>query len=227
MTVAVANLGVVDLLLSRQVRVGGEGAALFLGLFLALGGVLLLLRRRLGLVVHTGLLLPTVPELDGWKHCPCCRADLRRDENKVECDECGFAAYGSSKPTASGLLLDDVGRVLLSRRAVDPFAGKWDLPGGFLEEGEHPLDALRRELKEEAGVEIEPLWFVGVWADVYGDRGLATVNLYWTARIVAGEPAPADDVDEFRWFAPHDVPRDELAFDHLSAVISALGNQHA
>ena len=180
-----------------------------------------------GLVLHPGLLLPTVSELDGWKHCPRCRADLRRDEGKVECDDCGFLTYGSSKPTASGLVLDDAGRLLLSRRAVDPFAGKWDLPGGFLDEGEHPLDCLRRELKEEAGVEIEPLSFVGVWTDVYGDRGLATLNLYWTARIVNGEPAAADDVDEFRWFAPEEVPRKDLAFDHLPDVVSALRDQHA
>ena len=45
----------------------------------------------------------------------------------------------------------------------------WDVPGGFLEEGEHPLDGLRRELREETGLEVEPVRFVGVWMDVYGD----------------------------------------------------------
>ena len=69
---------------------------------------------------------------------------------------------------------------------VDPSAGKWDLPGGFLDEEEHPLDCLRRELREEAGVEIEPLEFLGVWLDRYGGDGsaAATLNFYWTARIV-------------------------------------------
>ena len=166
-------------------------------------------------------------ELDGWKHCPRCRAELRRDGNKVECPECGFVAYGSSKATASAAVLDDVGHVLLSCRAIEPFAGKWDLPGGFLEEGEHPLDCMRRELEEEAGVQIEPRAFLGIWMDVYGERGVATLNAYWTARIVEGDPAPADDVAEFRWFAPDDVPVDELAFGHLPAVLSALRNQDA
>jgi 8-oxo-dGTP diphosphatase len=171
-------------------------------------------------------LLPTVAELDGWTYCPRCRAELRREDNKVECPECGFVAYGSSKPTASATVLDDAGRVLLSRRAIEPFAGMWDLPGGFLEEGEHPLDCLRRELMEEAHVQIEPLAFLGIWMDVYGERGLSTLNLYWTARIVEGELEPADDVAEFRWFAPDEAPENELAFDHLPQVLSALRNQH-
>jgi ADP-ribose pyrophosphatase YjhB (NUDIX family) len=172
-------------------------------------------------------LLPTVSELDGWKYCPRCRAELERDEGMVECPECGFLAYASSKPTASALCLDDAGRVLLSRRGAEPFKGLWDFPGGFLEEGEHPLDSLRRELEEEAGVEIEPVAFLGIWMDVYGDRGIATLNLYWTVRITDGEPQPADDVAEFAWFAPDEIPRDELAFNHLEQVLSAWRDQHA
>jgi ADP-ribose pyrophosphatase YjhB (NUDIX family) len=172
-------------------------------------------------------LLPTVSELDGWRYCPRCRADLERDGGKVECPECGFVTYASSKPTASALVLDAAGRALLSRRGVEPLKGRWDFPGGFLEEGEHPLDCLHRELREEASVEIEPHDFLGVWVDVYGDRGISTLNLYWTVRITQGDPQPADDVAEFRWFGPEEVPFDELAFSHLPEVISAWRNQHA
>ena len=49
--------------------------------------------------------------------------------------------------------------------AYEPSAGKWDLTGGFLDETEHPLDALVRELREETGLEIEPQEFVGVWME--------------------------------------------------------------
>jgi ADP-ribose pyrophosphatase YjhB (NUDIX family) len=171
-------------------------------------------------------LLPTVAELDGWKYCPRCRAEVERSDNKAECPECGFVTYAGSKPTASALCVDASGRVLLSRRGAEPWKGLWDFPGGFLEEGEHPLECLRRELEEEAGVEVEPTKFLGVWMDVY-DRGISTLNFYWTVRIADGEPTPADDVEEFRWFAPDEVPREELAFDHLPDVLSALRNEHA
>ena len=121
------------------------------------------------------------------------------------------------------MCVDDEGRVLLSRRAGAPFEGRWDFPGGFLNEGEHPLDALRRELKEEAGVEIEPLEFLGVWIDRYSedDSGPATLNFYWTARIVQGEPEPDDDVAELCWFSAEQIPREELAFRHLPEVLAA------
>jgi ADP-ribose pyrophosphatase YjhB (NUDIX family) len=129
--------------------------------------------------------------------------------------------YAHSDPTACAVVLEG-DRVLLARRAREPDRGKWDLPGGFLDEGEHPLESLRRELREEAGVEIEPLDFVGVWMDRYGDGDDApwTLNLYWTARIVAGEPSPGDDVSELRWFALDDLPPDsELAFRNVSEAL--------
>ena len=84
--------------------------------------------------------------LDGWQHCPRCAAALSRHDGHVECGECGFVQYANSAPTASAFLVDDAGRVLLARRAYEPDAGLWDVPGGFLEEGESPLDGLRREL---------------------------------------------------------------------------------
>ncbi|HEV8603312.1 MAG TPA: NUDIX domain-containing protein [Gaiellaceae bacterium] len=162
--------------------------------------------------------------LDGWKFCPRCAAEVELDaeEGRVDCPSCGFRAYANSEPTASALCVDAQGRALLARRAGGPFEGCWDLPGGFLNEGEHPLDGVRRELKEETGVEIEPLDFLGVWMDRYSEdaSGPATLNFYWTARIVEGEPEPEDDVAELRWFALDEIPQDELAFRHLPDVIS-------
>jgi ADP-ribose pyrophosphatase YjhB (NUDIX family) len=156
---------------------------------------------------------------------------VRPADGKVECGECGFVAYAQSKPTASALIVDDAGRLMLSRRAIDPFAGKWDLPGGFLEEGEHPLDCLHRELQEEAGIRLRDTEFVGIVMDRYGDgpRAVATMNLYWSARIAEGTPEPADDVEELRFFALDEIPYDELAFEHLPEVISAwrARNEHA
>ena len=120
-------------------------------------------------------------------------------------------------------MLDDDGQILLGRRAGEPERGKWDILGGFLEEGEHPLEGLRRELREETGLEVEPLEFVAADMDVYGEgpEAPATLNLYWTARAVAGELAPADDVTELRWFAPGELPSDdELAFDVNARVLA-------
>lgn len=162
--------------------------------------------------------------LHGWRWCPRCRTELEREPGAARCPSCGFAAYANSAPTASALVEDGRGRLLLARRSVEPDAGRWDVPGGYLEEGEHPLDGLRRELREEAGLAIEPLELLGIWMGRYGDEpdAPATLNLYWRARAAEGEPAPADDVSELRWFAPEELPTPaELAFAHTPAVLDA------
>ena len=166
-------------------------------------------------------------ELEGWTFCPRCRNELGGDGARLACPNCGFVVYASSKPTVGAVCVED-GRVLLARRAVAPFEGYWDVPGGFLDEGEDPLDGLRRELKEETGLEIER--FLGIWMDRYGGDSTAeaTLNLYWTARVVGGEAAPADDVSELRWFGRDELPTaDELAFVNVPLVLEAWRNQDA
>jgi 8-oxo-dGTP diphosphatase len=164
--------------------------------------------------------------LDGWRFCPRCRSDLDCEAGKASCRACGFVAHANSQPTACALVEDDGGRLLLARRAAAVYDGYWDLPGGFLAEGEHPLDALRRELREETGLEVEPKEFVGVYTDWYGEQGegegvVATLNLYWTARVVGGDLNADDDVSELRWFAADELPpASEIAFRNVAGVIS-------
>jgi ADP-ribose pyrophosphatase YjhB (NUDIX family) len=115
--------------------------------------------------------------------------------------------------------------VLLGRRAIDPGKGLWDLPGGFLHEDEHPLDGLRREIREETALEIEPIDFLGFWLEPYDGR--VVLCLAWTAQA-RGDAQAGDDLVEVRWFEPDELPRSsELAFMHYPAVLSAaLGLRH-
>jgi ADP-ribose pyrophosphatase YjhB (NUDIX family) len=180
-------------------------------------------------VLHRLLLLRLVGELSGWRWCPRCRGELYGDRARVDCPACGFVCYASSKATAGALVEDGRGRVLLARRAREPFKGRWDIPGGFLDEGEHPLDGLRRELREETGLDVEPLDFLGIWMDRYGGDSTAeaTLNLYWSARVASGEARAADDVDDLRWFAADELPGPEgLAFENVPLVLAVWRSRH-
>jgi NAD+ diphosphatase len=164
--------------------------------------------------------------LHGWRFCPRCAGelDLAHAPVRVECGACGFVGYANSAPCACAIVEDGRGRILLARRAVEPFRGLWDIPGGYLEEHEHPLDGLRRELLEETGLTVEPERFVGCFMDTYGDApdATATLNLVWTVRVVAGEAVAADDVAELRWFSPDGLPQAaELAFTSMPSVLEA------
>ena len=163
--------------------------------------------------------------LHGWRTCPRCAGSLANDGARAVCQgACGSRYYANSSPCVSGLVEDGEGRVLLARRAVEPSLGFWDPPGGFLQEGEHPEDGLRRELLEETGLRCEPVRFLGAWMDVYGDApdAAATLNLYWTMRVVSGEPVAADDVAELRWFGRDELPAaDALAFATVKDALAA------
>jgi 8-oxo-dGTP diphosphatase len=159
-----------------------------------------------------------VGRLDGWKFCPRCASALVHEEAAVRCGECGYVEWGSSIPGAQGLV-ERNGQLLLGRRAHDPGAGRWDLPGGFLEEGEHPLTALRRELREETGLEIEPLEFFGVWMQPYEYRNV--LCLTWIVEPVGGTERPGDDLAELRWFGERELPAPaELAFETYVEVLA-------
>ena len=156
--------------------------------------------------------------LDGWRFCPRCTGPLERAADHLACRACGFRAWANSAPGAQALIEDD-GRVLLGRRAFEPSAGLWDIPGGFLHEGEHPLDGLRRELREETGLETEPVEFLGAWIESYWERFV--LCLTWTARATGGHERAADDLVELRWFGRDELPGpDELAFPTFVEILA-------
>lgn len=168
--------------------------------------------------------MATSAALAEWQSCPRCGAALEHGAHVVSCPACGLQEYANPAPTANAVVLDDQGRVLLARRAHDPGQGLWDLLGGFMDEGEEPLETLRRELREEAGLEIEVGDFLGGIPDRYGQEGTWTVNLYWTVRVAAGDPEPADDVAELAWVPTGSLPpRREFAFANTVELLDRFG----
>jgi 8-oxo-dGTP diphosphatase len=154
--------------------------------------------------------------LDGWKWCPRCRAPLELAEGRASCSSCGSVYYANSAPAVEGVLERD-GKVLLSKRAIEPRRGYWDLPGGFLEEGEEPLDGLAREFREETGLVVLPREWLGTHLERY--KHYFVLGLTWLVEA-DGDPRPADDVEELAWFGPDELP-DEMAFPHQDELLRA------
>jgi len=103
--------------------------------------------------------------------------------------------------------------VLLIKRANDPFAGGWALPGGFLEPRELLEHCARRELREETGLEVGALEQLGAYDTPDRDPRGWIISVVYIVRVVEELPvAGADDAADARWFGLGKLP--QLAFDH-------------
>jgi 8-oxo-dGTP diphosphatase len=107
---------------------------------------------------------------------------------------------------AAAVLIEG-GRVLLTqRKAGTHLAGAWEFPGGKVEPGEDPRQALRRELAEELGIDATAGEILDVTFHRYEDAGKAVLLMFFEATRVAGSPEPrALDVAAFKWAGKDDL----------------------
>jgi ADP-ribose pyrophosphatase YjhB (NUDIX family) len=127
-----------------------------------------------------------------------------------------------------GVIVDD-GQVLLVRRGHPPLAGEWSIPGGLLEVGETLEEGLRREMREETGLEVMPAGLLEVLDRILRDeQGRARyhyVLIDYLCRIAPGarqEVRAASDAADCCWFSPHELPGCNLHPDTLRVVLGAL-----
>ena len=155
-------------------------------------------------------------------YCARCGAPLGLAP-PCRCAACGEEFWDNPRPCGGAFVAHD-GRLLLVQRRIEPFAGYWDIPGGFCDGGEHPEAAARREVYEETGLTISITGLLGMWVDRYGDSGdgdgdgVWTLNVYYEA--TTDDPAAAHAADEtlaIGWFSPDELAALPLAFPDSGA----------
>jgi ADP-ribose pyrophosphatase YjhB (NUDIX family) len=156
------------------------------------------------------------------RFCPFCGKANRKmpDARHRRCPACGLHDWRNPAPAVGCAILrpfPDGLRVLLSRRAGPPKEGQWDLVGGFVDAGETPEQAVRREVGEETGCRLEACEPGGAAAGEY-DRE-PTLNFLFTGSI-KGEPKASDDSAELRWWPLGAVP--PIAWPHEAEFVRRL-----
>lgn len=111
------------------------------------------------------------------------------------------------------------GKVLLGRRAAEPYRGTWDLPGGFLEAGETPERALARELREEIGARLRSARFLSFFTETYGRRGFPILAAVYRVRLAPGRLSHGSDVSKVRWFSRRRLPYREIRFPSVRRAL--------
>lgn len=156
------------------------------------------------------------------RYCLACGGRLTSvsvdGRRRRRCPRCGWTYYDNPVPAAVAVVID-AGRVLLGRRARPPYAGSWDLPGGFLERDELPEAGLRRELREELGVGVRDASLIGFVTERYGRGGVSVLAAVYRVRPTAHRMRPADDVSELRWFPISKVPYRDIAFPNVRRTL--------
>jgi ADP-ribose pyrophosphatase YjhB (NUDIX family) len=167
--------------------------------------------------------------------CPVCGAAFGRESagavgTVLKCGACGFDFWQNSKPAVAAIVLRQVDgqpHLLMTRRGIEPHKGMWDLPGGFLENGEHPEQGLARELAEELGtVPLHPTLFRIEVEEYPRDDMAAEARFVLAIFYRCGLPedavlTPADDVVETRWCPLSALPAD-VAFPADRRALEAL-----
>lgn len=131
--------------------------------------------------------------------------------NNQPCPHCG--RYNNRAVTIDAVIVKDA-KVLLIKRGVEPFQGFWALPGGHVDLDETIEDTVKRETKEELGVDVVSLQQIGIYSDPKRHPKQA-INIAYEVQI-QGDIKPGDDAQECKWFDLKELP--ELAFDHKQII---------
>lgn len=117
------------------------------------------------------------------------------------------------------------GRVLLARRRREPLKGRWSIPGGTVELGEELEQAVRRELREETGLRVEPLEVLAVFDRIQRQGRRVRYHFVivdYACRLEGGRLRPASDATDARWVRREDLPHYHLTERATAVILGAF-----
>ena len=159
-----------------------------------------------------------------FSYCPRCgnKEFVFDNFKKFTCPACQFNFYINAAAAVAVILEAPDGRIVLAKRKFEPRSGFYDLPGGFVDTMERIEDAVKREVFEELGIQIDTMKFLASFPNEYVFKGIS----YYTSDMAFVCPVtdltdlkPADDVAEALVIHPHDIHFDTISFPSIVNVL--------
>lgn len=158
------------------------------------------------------------------RFCPLCGHGLIRlkagpDQGRMGCKACHFVSYDNPAVTAFAFVEYDKCYLTLVRGQA-PYRGRWELPGGFVEAGEHPATSVIREVFEETGLHVHTPRIIGVYTSRYGDKGKWTVDVAFHCKAPTDKVSLSLENSQAAWVEIEQMP--VLAFEGERSALAEL-----
>ncbi|MCT4614783.1 MAG: NUDIX domain-containing protein [Marinifilaceae bacterium] len=169
---------------------------------------------------------PTYPE-KVIKFCPKCGSTefIYNRDNSFLCGTCSFHLYINSAAAVAGLIVNEKGELLLTRRAIEPQLGMLDLPGGFVDVMETAENAMQREIKEELNLTIKSMAYFMSFPNeyVFGGLSVFTTDLAFVCQIDSFQNIQAkDDISSYEFYKPEAIPMSEIGSESMKKIVKSF-----
>ncbi len=154
--------------------------------------------------------------------CPKCGCSLRVKEIyqqlRAFCSDCGYIHYEQLK-VGAGAIIEKDGKLLLLQRTEEPFKLHWNLPAGYVDICESPIQAVHREVQEESGLKVEVIGIDDIYFFNDDPRGNGILIVY-KCQAIAGRLSESSEGTNPTYFAPDQIPDQLAGGGHNQAIRS-------
>jgi mutator protein MutT len=150
-----------------------------------------------------------------YKYCPRCGnpGSFNSEQYSFSCPECGFNFFLNAAAAVAGIIFNEKGELLLTKRGIAPHYGMFDLPGGFVDPGENAEAAMTRELKEELNLKPDGLVVLGTNHNQYPFSGTVvfTLDIFFECQVADFSYLKcSDDVIGYQFIHPINIDFEQI-----------------
>ena len=153
--------------------------------------------------------------LEKFKYCPACGShhfEVSTEKSK-KCNNCGFEFFLNPGAANVAFILNNRGELLVELRKHEPAKGTYDLPGGFADVGETSEESMRREVREETGLEVTSAKYLFSLPNKYrySDMDIPTLDMFYLCEVAdTSELQAGDDAAECMWMKFEDIHTEQF-----------------
>ena len=140
---------------------------------------------------------------EAYRYCPYCgtKRECFVPARPFRCEACGQTSFFSPVTAVGAIITNFAGEILLIERAREPGLGMLGMPGGFVDPNESAEEAVRREIREEVGIEVGRLNFLITAPNTYNYHGvvLPVLDVFFSAKVVDGQEVLQDLAEVSSW----------------------------